>query len=335
MRVRTFALPMRVRSRGLVVREGLLVAPGADAGTGEEHSGQSGWREFSPFTDYPPWMDGRWWRACVEDRDTWPAPVRSSVPVAVNVPAVPADAARALVAASRGCTTAKVKVGTGEADDLARVEAVREALGPLGSIRLAVTGLWTRDDAVPMVRRLARFGLEFVEQPCASLEDCAYVRRRTGVAVAVDESIRLCRDQSELGRIRDYADIAIVKVHPLGGVRAALAVAERVGLPVLVSSTLETSVGIRAGLALAAALPELPYACGLHPASLFAVNVVAEPLTVLDGLVAVPGPDALLTLTDAPGLSPERQRWWLRRLMRAMTIAGDQPPAAVSWEQFQ
>jgi O-succinylbenzoate synthase len=321
MRVRPFALPIVVRSRGLLVREGLLVGGDPVAGPG--------WREFSPFTDYPPWMDARWWRACAEDPSSWPTRYRDRIPVAVNVPAVTAEVARTLVAAGHGCTTAKVKVGTGELHDVARVAAVRDALGPDGLIRVAVNGSWGRDEAVAMLHRLAGYDLEYAEQPCASLEDCAYVRRRTGVPIAVDESIRLCADPAELDRIRDHADIAVLKVHPLGGVVAALAVAERVGLPAVVSSALETSVGIRAGLALAAALPELPYACSLNTVSLFARDVVRPP-DVVDGNLALSEVDDDEVLTDAPPLPPERERWWLRRLERAIPVTGGRLPISIA-----
>jgi len=316
MQVRSFALPIVVRSRGLLIREGLLVRGAPVAGPG--------WREFSPFTDYPPWMDARWWRACAEDPATWPARHRDRIPVAVNVPAVTPDVARTLVAAGQGCTTAKVRVGTGEVRDVARVEAVRDALGPDGLIRVAVNGSWGRDEAVAMLRRLSGYGLEFAEQPCGSLEDCAYVRRRTGVAIALDESIRLAAGGPELDRIRDHADIAVLKVHPLGGVRAALAVAERVGLPTVVSSALETSVGIRAGLALAAALPELPYACALNTASMFDRDVITPP-DVVDGAVQLSEVDDDEALIEAPALSPERERWWRRRLERAAAVLDDRP----------
>jgi O-succinylbenzoate synthase len=319
MQVRTFALPVVVRSRGLLVREGLLVRGAPVTGPG--------WREFSPFTDYPPWMDARWWRACAEDPATWPARQRDRIPVAVNVPAVTPDVARTLVAAGRDCTTAKVRVGTGEVRDVARVEAVRDALGPHGRIRVAVNGSWGRDEAVSMLRRLSGYGLEFAEQPCASLEDCAYVRRRTGVPIALDESIRLSA-APELDRIRDYADIAVLKVHPLGGVRAALTVADRVGLPAVVSSALETSIGIRAGLGLAAALPELPYACALNTVSLFDRDVAAAP-EVVDGALTLSEVDDDEVLIDAPPLSSERERWWRRRLERAAML-GEQPSSSTA-----
>ena len=175
------------------------------------------------------------------------------------MPAVDAARAHAIVRAS-GCRTAKVKVaepGQSPTDDLHRVEAVRHALGPDGHVRIDANAAWDTDTAVRRIRDLdsAAAGLEYVEQPCATLEELAAVRRRIDVPIAADESIRRADDPLAV-RLAGAADIAVLKVAPLGGVRAALEVAERCGLPVVVSSALETSVGIAAGVALAAALPD-------------------------------------------------------------------------------
>ncbi len=203
----------------------------------------------------------------------------------VTVPATGPEQAAAIVRASNGCRTAKVKVGEPgqtEAEDLARVEAVRDALGPDGRLRVDVNGGWDVDTAVRMIRLLDRFGLEYVEQPCATVEELALVRRAVDVPVAADESIRRAEDPMRVVRL-EAADIAVLKVQPLGGVRACLRIAEQIGLPVVVSSALETSVGIAAGVALAAALPDLPYACGLATLQLLDGDVTSEPLRVVDG----------------------------------------------------
>ena len=249
----TYAIALRTRFRGVVQRQGMV------------WRGPAGWAEWSPFLDYSGDELVPWWRAAVESAEQgWPAPVRDRVPVNSTIPALPPDAAHAL-AAGAGCRTAKVKVaerGQTLADDMARVEAVRDALGPDGRIRVDANGGWDVDEAQRAVAALARYGLEYVEQPCASVEELADLRRRfvragLDVPIAADESIRRAADPY---RVRELAaaDIAVLKVQPLGGVRACLEIAERIGLPVVVSSALETSVGIRAGLALAAALPELP-----------------------------------------------------------------------------
>ncbi|MEO5877387.1 MAG: enolase C-terminal domain-like protein, partial [Streptosporangiaceae bacterium] len=179
--------------------------------------------------------------------------------------------------------------GQSEAEDEARVEAVRDAIGG-GRVRIDVNGGWDVDHAVKMIKRLDRFDLEYVEQPCATLAELARVRRLVDVPIAADESIRRAEDPFKVVAA-EAADIAVLKVQPLGGVRNALRIAEAVGLPVVVSSALETSVGLAAGLALAAALPTLPYACGLATLSLLEGDVTDEGLVVADGTIAVRRPE--------------------------------------------
>jgi O-succinylbenzoate synthase len=305
--VHVFSIPMRTRFRGITVREGVLL-PGA-----------AGWGEFSPFLEYDAATAAPWLRAAREAADEgWPAAVRDTVPVNVTVPAVGPDDAVRIVRESGGCRTAKVKVaepGQRLADEQARLEAVRDALGPDGLIRIDVNGLWSVDEAVARIPVLARAagGLEYVEQPCATVEELALVRRRVDVPIAADESIRRAEDPY---RVRDLeaADVAVLKVQPLGGVRACLRIAEDIDLPVVVSSALETSVGIAAGVALAAALPDLPYACGLATVQLLLDDVVAEPLLPREGELPVVRPevdDAALARTAA---TPDRQRHWQQRL---------------------
>lgn len=277
-----FDLPMTVRFRGITRRRGVLV------------QGPAGWGEWSPFAEYvTPEIDA-WWRCAREAAvEGWPAPVRDSVPVNVTIPAVGPEDAYARVVAS-GCSTAKVKVAdhpSSFAEDLARVEAVRDALGSDGHVRVDVNGRWSIDEAVTRLRELARFGLQYAEQPCARVEDLAELRRRLArrgidVPIAADESIRRSGDPERVAEL-EAADVAVLKVQPLGGVRACLELAERLGLPVVVSSALETSVGLAAGVALAAALPELPYACGLNTIALLAADVTHTPLTAVDGAIAV------------------------------------------------
>jgi O-succinylbenzoate synthase len=297
---------MRTRFRGITVREGVLLR------------GDGGWGEWSPFLEYPPEVAEPWLR-CAEEAAAgdWPEPVRTSVPVNVTVPAVGPERAHAIVLAG-GCSTAKVKVaepGQSLADDEARLEAVRAALGPSGRVRVDANGGWDVDGAVAAIRVLDRAagGLEYVEQPCASVEELAAVRRAVEVPIAADESIRRAVDPY---RVRDLgaADIAVLKVQPLGGVRACLRIAEDIGLPVVVSSALETSVGIAAGLALAAALPELPYACGLATVQLLTDDVVLASLLPVDGALPVGVPrvdDAALARLAA---DPDRAAHWTARL---------------------
>jgi O-succinylbenzoate synthase len=307
-----WSIPMRTRFRGITVREGVLIR------------GESGWGEWSPFLEYGADVAEPWLR-CAEEAAAgdWPAPVRTSVPVNVTVPAVGPEQAHRIVLAG-GCRTAKVKVaepGQDLADDLARLEAVRDALGPDGRIRVDANGLWDVDTAVASIAVLDRAagGLEYVEQPVMSVEDLAVVRRAVDVPIAADESIRRAADPY---RVRDLeaADVAVLKVQPLGGVRACLRIAEDIGLPVVVSSALETSVGIAAGVALAAALPDLPYACGLATVQLLAADVVTEPLLPVDGELSVRLPVVDESLVHA---DPARIAHWEARLAEVRAVRQD------------
>jgi len=281
--------------------------------------GAAGWGEFSPFLDYDVPACVPWLRATLEAAEQgWPDPVRTRVAVNVTVPAVGPEMATEVVLASGGCATAKVKVaehGQSESDDLARLEAVRAALGPTGRIRIDVNGRWDVDTAVARLPRYDRAanGLEYVEQPCATVDELAEVRRRVHVPVAADESIRRAEDPYRVVE-RDAADVAVLKVQPLGGVRACLEIAERIGLPVVVSSALETSVGIAAGVALAASLPELPYACGLATVQLLDHDVVDDPLLPVAGELAVRRPMPSTELVDASAADPETRRRWSGRI---------------------
>jgi o-succinylbenzoate synthase len=306
----TYEIGLRTRFRGLTRRQGTV------------WRGASGWAEWSPFLDYSGPELVPWLRAAREAAEVgWPTPVRSRIPLNCTVPAVGPDAAREIVEAS-GCATAKVKVaepGQQLADDLDRVAAVRDTLGPAGRVRIDANGAWDVDTALAAIRRLAGFELEYVEQPCASVEELADLRRRISragldVPVAADESIRRAGDPLRVARL-GAADIAVLKVQPLGGVRACLEVAERIGLPVVVSSALETSIGIRAGVALAAALPELPYACGLNTVALLADDLATVPLVADRGALPVAElevDETALRRCSAP--EPARSFWQARRV---------------------
>lgn len=313
--MRVVSIPMRTRFRGITLREVALV------------EGAAGWGEWSPFLEYPPEVAEPWLR-CAEEAAAgdWPAPLRTSVPVNTTVPAVDAERAHALVAAS-GCRTAKVKVaepGQAEGEDEARLEAVRDALGPDGLVRIDVNGLWDVDTALrrlPVLDRAAG-GLEYVEQPCAEVTDLAVVRRRQHVPVAADESIRRAADPY-LVRDLEAADVAVLKVQPLGGVRACLRIAEDIGLPVVVSSALESSVGIAAGVALAAALPELTHACGLATVALLTDDVAETPLLPVAGALPVGRPVVVPAALDRLAAAPERVAHWEARLAAVRALRQD------------
>ncbi len=289
-----FVLPMRLRFRGVTSRSGVLLR------------GPAGWGEFSPFPEYGPAYASRWFAAAREAATVpFPTPVRDRVPVNTTVPAVDPATAHDLVRRS-GCATAKVKVaeaGQDLAADVDRVAAVRDALGPAGRVRIDANAAWDVETAVLAIGRLdtAAGGLEYVEQPCATLSELAEVRSRVTVPLAADESVRTADDPLRIAGL-DAADVIVVKVQPLGGVHRALEVVDAAGLPAVVSSALETSVGLAAGVALAAALPDLPYACGLGTATLLQADVTDRPLTPQDGSLEVRRivPDRALLEQAAP-----------------------------------
>lgn len=272
-RLHPVRVALRHRFRGVDHRDAVLI------------EGTAGWGEFSPFPEYSNQVAAVWLAAALEAADAgWPSPIRDRVPVNVTVPAVGPALAADIVRVS-GCSTAKVKVAEPNqtfADDLARVDAVRDALGGAGRIRLDANGSWTLPQAVTRLTELATFGLEYCEQPVAGLDEMKELRRRVDVPLAADESVR---SGSSAEALRESVDVVVLKVQPMGGVAASLAFAEALDLPVVVSSALETSIGIGAGLALAAALPNLPYACGLATVLLLQTDVVDDPLLPVDGFI--------------------------------------------------
>ena len=279
-------LPLRVPLGGMTHRDAVLL------------EGPEGWGEWSPLSGYP--SDPAVCRHAAEEAATvpWPSAIRDRVRVNALIPAVAPDEAAAL---AEGWADVKVKVG--DDADIDRVAVVRDAIGPHGRLRIDANGAWDVDTAVERIALLAGFDLELVEQPVASLEDLATVRRRVTVPVAADECVRDLGDARRLAAL-DAADALVVKVQPLGGIAMALQVAGAAGVPVIVSSMYETSVGLAFGLALAAALDELPFACGLGTAGLFAGDVVADPLLPVAGWLAVrrPVPEpGLLARYEAAG----------------------------------
>nr|WP_044518675.1 o-succinylbenzoate synthase [Mycolicibacterium septicum] len=313
-RAPVFAIPTSDGVGGLTVREGMLL------------EGPQGWGEFSPLPGERALV--RWLTAAIEPGTVgWPDPVRGRVPIAVTVPAVEASRANQIVAAS-GCRTAAVEVGAGGlAQDVERVQAVRDGLGAGGVIRCDAKGRWDPDTAVAAIAALdqAAGGLEFVAQPCRTVEELGQVRRQVEVPIAAGESIRDADDPMAL-RLGEAADIAVLASGPLGGARRALRVAESCGLPCVVSSTLETTIGLAAGLALAGALPRLPFACELGTRGFLAGDLVADSrsLVPVDGYLPVaPMPPApqrehleRYAVTD-----PERLTWWRERLQSAISAS--------------
>ena len=241
--------------------------------------GPAGWGEYSPLAGYP--CDPSACRRAAEEAAEigFPRALREVVPVnaLVDGPVFDADALRSFDA---------VKVKVRSERDIDVVARVRDAVGRATAVRVDANGAWDVDTAVAMIDRLAVYDLELVEQPVATIDDLARVRRRVAIPVAADECIRSIDDARRL-RALDAADAIVVKQQPLGGVRAAMAIAEAAGVPTIVSSMMETSVGLAAGLALAAALPELPHACGLATLAYVGGDVASDPLLPEDGVLRV------------------------------------------------
>ncbi|MGC0365407.1 O-succinylbenzoate synthase [Rhodococcus sp. 27YEA15] len=312
------SLPMRVRFRGITTREALLV------------HGPAGWGEFAPFAEYDDAESAHWLRAGIEAAWLGPPPARrTDVPINATVPAIAAADVPALLARFPGARTAKVKVaekGQTLADDVARVDEVRRHIP---NVRVDANGGWSVDEAITALRALTVDGdLEYAEQPCASVEELVRVRNAgTGVRIAADESIRRASDPLRVVRAGG-ADVAVVKVPPLGGMRAVVALSSQLGeygVPVVVSSALDTAVGMSAGLAAAAALPELPFACGLGTGGLFVRDVAITP-DAIEGALSVRPVEPDPSLVGALTASPERRRWWLDRARRCHRILAENVP---------
>jgi len=305
---RVVSLPLSSRFRGITTREALLF------------EGPQGWSEFSPFTEYGDEEAATWLAAAIDFAHAEPAPLlRTSIPVNATLPAVESHEVGLVLDRFGPCRTVKVKVaerGQVLADDVARVAATRAYLGPEGRIRIDANAGWNVDEAEHAIHALTRFDLEYVEQPCAEVDELAELRDRIGymgIPIAADESVRKAADPLAVARA-GAADLIVVKAQPLGGVAAALRIVEEAGLPAVVSSALDTSVGLSMGLHLAAALPSLEFDCGLGTAALFAADVTDAPLLPVDGRIEVRRvvPNTL-SLNAA---TPDRTAWWIERLER-------------------
>ncbi|KQR50957.1 O-succinylbenzoate synthase [Leifsonia sp. Leaf336] len=311
---RVVRLPMRSRFRGITVREAVLF------------EGPEGWTEFSPFVEYDDEEAASWLHAAIDFG--WrpqPAPLRHQIAVNATVPAVAADDVPAILDRYPGARTAKVKVaepGQTLADDIARVRAVREIVGPEGRVRVDANALWNVDEAEHAIHALAPFDLEYVEQPCATVEELAEIRVRTrymDIPIAADESVRKASDPLAVARA-GAADLLVIKAQPLGGVHTALRIVAEAGLPVVVSSALDTSVGIAMGAFLAAAIPELDFDCGLGTVAMFDQDVAVSPLTPVDGVIRVERPEVSPAQLDRLSAPDDRRDWWLDRVRRCYRV---------------
>ena len=305
-------LPMRVRFRGITFRETMVLR------------GPAGWGEFGPFPEYGDEEAATWLASAIEAAWLGPPPaVRDRVPVNATVPAVSAAEVAGVLARFPGARTAKVKVaerGQTLADDVARVRAVREC----GlTVRVDANGGWSVDEAVRALQSLGP--LEYAEQPCATVEELVEVRRRVpDVRIAADESIRRAEDPLRVARLGGL-DVAVVKVAPLGGMRRVLSLAGELaerGIPIVVSSALDSAVGVGAGVAAAAALPSLDFACGLGTGGFFTEDVGTTP-GLVDGALAVGAVSVDPARVRRLGVDPERVRWWTERVRRCHAILVD------------
>jgi len=303
-----FAIQLRTEFRGVHQRLGCVIP------------GPSGWGEFAPFDDYSPAAAARWLGAALEAAfGTWPVPERSRIETNAIIPAIdPHTAVRYVTDAvvMHGCTTVKVKLDGELALDEPRIAAIRSALDSLipdGRIRVDVNGRWSQQQALHDGLRLASYGLEYIEQPTRELSGLGALRDQ--VPIAVDEGVRLT-DRTDLA---DVADIAVIKVAPLGGVGASLQRAERIGLPIIVSGSMDSSIGLAAGIAAAAAIPDLAGPCGFGTGLLIRDDLVDQPTIPIDGSVhaerRAPDLDALARARarvrdEHVILDRLRQAWW-------------------------
>jgi O-succinylbenzoate synthase len=315
--LRVVSVPTRTRFRGVAHREAALF------------EGPQGVTEFSPFLEYGDDEAATWLAAAIDfGFREQPEPLRSSIAVNATVPAVSPDAVSGVLERFGQCGTVKVKVaelGQTLSEDIARVREVRECVGQDVRIRVDANGAWSVDEALEAIERLAEFELEYVEQPCATVSELLSLRAQIdgmGVFIAADESVRKASDPLEVARA-GAADILVLKAPPLGGIRRALDIIAQAELPAVISSALDTSVGISMGLHLAASVPRLEMACGLATVALLEGDVVEHPLVPVNGELPV----HRVTLSEARvsefAANAERTQWWTSRITRCFDQASE------------
>ena len=299
--LRVIALPTKTNFRGIDVREVALF------------KGQFGWAEFSPFLEYDVAEAAHWLASAIEAATT-PRPqlFRTSVAVNGTIPALnDANQLKAIVESFPGVKSFKVKVGNNPAEDLARVDVIRH-LRPEAKIRIDVNGLWDVDQAEQFL--IAVGDIEYVEQPCATIEELRELKKRTSVKIVGDEILRKADNPFDID-LTGAADIVMLKVQPLGGIKRAHAIAEHHKLPVVVSSALESAVGIKYGLELAASFNEMNFDCGLGTGSLLAKDVAQLP--IIDGKIEITDLEPQL---DGLDVAADRYEWWKNRIMRTAEL---------------
>ena len=299
--LRVIALPMKTNFRGISVREVALI------------KGEYGWAEFSPFLEYDEAESAPWLASALEAATT-PKPqlYRTSLAINGTIPALndPGDLKK-VVDSFPGVNTFKVKVGTNLAEDLTRIDVIRQ-LQPQAKIRIDVNGLWSVDQAETFLNAAGE--IEYAEQPCATIAELRELKGRTSVKIVGDEILRKAADPFKVD-LKGAIDYLMLKVQPLGGIKRAHALAEHHNLPVVVSSALESAVGINYGLTLAASFEEMNFDCGLGTGSLLAADVAHLP--IVDGKIEISEFEPQL---DGLDVAPDRFEWWKNRIMRTAEL---------------
>ena len=299
--LRVIALPMKTKFRGISVREVALI------------KGEYGWAEFSPFLEYDEAESAPWLASALEAATT-PKPqlYRTSLAINGTIPALndPGDLKK-VVDSFPGVNTFKVKVGTNLAEDLTRIDVIRQ-LQPQAKIRIDVNGLWSVDQAETFLNAAGE--IEYAEQPCATIAELRELKGRTSVKIVGDEILRKAADPFKVD-LKGAIDYLMLKVQPLGGIKRAHALAEHHNLPVVVSSALESAVGINHGLTLAASFEEINFDCGLGTGSLLAADVAHLP--IVDGKIEIFEFEPQL---DGLDVAPDRFEWWKNRIMRTAEL---------------
>jgi O-succinylbenzoate synthase len=299
-KLQVVSIPVKANFRGINFREIALF------------EGPAGWSEFSPFTEYNNKESSTWLKAAIEGATKEPPkPIRDQVEINATLPNVKVSQVKELLAGFNGCNTIKIKINDFETDQALLIECLKEI--PKAKFRLDVNGGWALEEAIANVQSYEKaFGslIEYIEQPCTDFADLNSLRNSTGIKIAVDESIRKYL-AGDLARIKEVADIAIIKWAPTGGIIAALEVIEKIDLPVVISSALDSSVGISYGLSLAEAIPNLYGACGLGTVCLFEGDVTSNPLMPINGIIKNRKviPDRIEEFKAESG----RQKWWQDR----------------------
>ena len=307
--MRVVALPMKTNFRGVTVREVALF------------HGEYGWAEFSPFLEYDDQESSRWLASAIEAAtQARPARFRDSIPVNGTIPAITdGNRLKEIIESYPGCATFKVKVGENLNEDLIRLQLLR-TLRPGAAIRLDVNGLWSVDDALKNLSTIHdEIGeIQYVEQPCATVEELRELKSRAdfNLKIAGDEVIRKAADPFAID-LNGAADYVMLKVQPLGGITRCLEIAAHHGLPVIVSSALESAVGINYGLELAASIKDLSFDCGLATGSLISQDVASLPIS--NGSIALTSLEVNL---DGLDVAPDRFEWWKNRAMRCAKVLG-------------